>query len=511
MFFRRLLESIEMSLRVYNTLTKEKEVFEPLEPGVVRMYVCGPTVYGHPHLGHAKSYISFDVIYRYLMYKGYQVRYVQNITDVGHLTEDTEGMADEGEDKIAKEAARVKQHPMQIVEMYTKSYFDDMDMLNVLRPDISPRATGHIPEQIEMAKQLIAKGHAYESNGSVYFDVASFKEYGKLSRRNVEEMEAGARVGVHSDKRHPADFALWKKADADHVMQWNSPWGRGYPGWHLECSAMSMKYLGDAFDIHGGGLENQFPHHECEIAQSEAITGKAFVKYWLHNNMVTVDGKKMGKSMGNFITMKQLFNGDHERLDKAYHPLAVRQFVLSSHYRSNLDFSNEALAAAESGFHKLKESVLTAAERAKGAAEEAAVSETVTKVLTSVRERFDEAMDDDFNTAVGLSVLFGLGKEVQGWAQGGDLRPADWAAVEATFRRLGGDVLGVVPVAYAEEGGGGGHAEAMDAVMKMVIELRAAARKEKNFAIADKIRDDLTAAGVQLEDGADGTVWRIQK
>src|SRR5512137_2970523 len=319
-----------MALRLYNSLTRRTEEFTPIVEGKVGIYVCGPTVYGHAHLGHAKSYISFDVLVRYLRYLDYSVTYVQNITDVGHLTDD----ADAGEDKIAKAALKERKHPMALAEYYTRSYFEDMDKLNVIRPDISPRASGHIVEQIELVKTLLAKRYAYEVNGSVYFDVAKFPGYGKLSGRNTEEMQAGARVEVSSDKKNPADFALWKKAEPNHIMQWPSPWGMGFPGWHLECSVMSMKYLGVTLDIHGGGLENQFPHHECEIAQSEAANDAPFVRYWVHNNMVTVDGQKMGKSLGNFITLKQAFAGNHERLKQAYEPLAIRQLVLNSHYRS---------------------------------------------------------------------------------------------------------------------------------------------------------------------------------
>ncbi|HUU31404.1 MAG TPA: cysteine--tRNA ligase, partial [Phycisphaerae bacterium] len=333
----------ENNLLVYNTLSRTKERFEPLAPPHVGLYVCGPTVYGDAHLGHAKSYVSFDIIVRYLRYLGYQVTYVQNITDVGHLTDD----ADEGEDKVEKKAKAERVHPMQIAEHYARRYFEDMDRLNVLRPDISPHASGHIVEQIELVKRLIERGHAYAVDGSVYFDVASWPAYGKLSGRTVAEMQAGARVEVKGEKRHPADFALWKRAEPGHIMQWPSPWGVGYPGWHLECSAMSMKYLGDSFDIHGGGLENQFPHHEDEIAQAEAATGKPFVKYWLHNNMITVGGQKMGKSLGNFITLK-------EDAFRKWDPMVIRMFILQSHYRSPLDFSDEALGAAKDGLSRLR-------------------------------------------------------------------------------------------------------------------------------------------------------------
>jgi cysteinyl-tRNA synthetase len=493
-----------MPLRVYNTLTRQEEEFQPLDPPHVGMYVCGPTVYGHPHLGHAKSYISFDVILRYLRYRGYDVLYVQNITDVGHLSDDTHGMADEGEDKIAREAKRQQRHPMAIVEFYTRSYFEDMDALNVLRPDISPRATGHIPEQIELVERLLERGYAYESNGSVYFDVTKWQEYGKLSRRNIGEMEAGARVEVSADKRNPADFALWKKAEAGHIMQWNSPWGRGFPGWHLECSVMSMKYLGESFDIHGGGLENSFPHHECEIAQAEAATGRPFVKYWLHNNMVTVDGQKMGKSLGNFITLKQLFSGEHPRLAKSFDPLVVRQFVLTSHYRSPQDFSSDALLAAESGFQKLRAGVTAAREGARGAAETKAEGTVATR-LAEVRSRFEKAMDEDFNTAAAISAIFELVRDVNAW-QSERLSAAAWRAVADTFDALGGDVLGIVPKAYPQDAGPS--KDLLDPVVQLCIEMRAEAKKARNYPAADQIRAKLLAAGIQLEDRPDGTAWR---
>ncbi len=341
-----------MPLMVYNSLSRKKELFAPIAPGRVHMYVCGPTVYDNPHIGHVKSYVSFDVVVRYLRFLGYKVRYVQNITDVGHLL-------DSGEDRILRGAEREQVQPMELVERYTRAYFAAMDSLNVLRPDISPRASGHVPEQIELVQKLLEKGMAYEVNGSVYFDVAKFPEYGKLSGRKVEEQMAGARLDVIEEKRHPADFALWKKADPTHIMQWNSPWGRGFPGWHIECSAMSMKYLGESIDIHGGGMENQFPHHECEIAQSEAATGAPFVKYWLHNNMVLVDGVKMSKSLGNFTTVEQAlgkFSGEQ-----------VRFFILQSHYRSPVDFSDAAITAAAQGLERLM-GTLAAVRRLSGAA-----------------------------------------------------------------------------------------------------------------------------------------------
>ena len=311
-----------MPLKLYNSLTRQKEEFKPIEEDFVSIYVCGPTVYDHAHIGHAKSYVSFDVIVRYLRYTGYKVRYVQNITDVGHLTDD----ADMGEDKIIRKAQRERIEPMEVVETYTRSYFEDMDSLNVIRPDISPRPSGHIPEQIALIEELVKNEHAYVVDGSVYYNVSSFSEYGKLSGRKIDELEEGVRINVRSEKRHPADFALWKKADASHLMQWPSPWGAGYPGWHIECSVMSTKYLGQPFDIHGGGLENIFPHHECEIAQSEVLHGHNFANYWLHNNMVTVNGMKMGKSLGNAISMKDAFSGTHPLLSKPYAPLTIRFF-----------------------------------------------------------------------------------------------------------------------------------------------------------------------------------------
>jgi len=346
-------------LKVYNTLSRKKEAFEPINPPHVGMYVCGPTVYGDPHLGHAKSYVSFDLIYRYLLYLGYKVRYVQNITDVGHLTDD----ADQGEDKITKQSRLEAIEPMEVVEHYMFTYYRDMDALNILRPSIAPRPSGHIPEQIEVIQQLIDKGYAYEANGSVYFDVRKYDNdhhYGKLSGRNVEEMLEGAanrELEKQMDKISPLDFALWKKADNGHLMQWKSPWSSGYPGWHLECSVMSQKYLGETFDIHGGGNENIFPHHECEIAQAEGIHDKPFVRYWLHNNMVTLNGQKMGKSLGNSIYLHELFSGNNRLLEKAYSPMTVRFFILQSHYRSTLDFSNQALQAAEKGYKRLMASL----------------------------------------------------------------------------------------------------------------------------------------------------------
>ncbi|MBN2270943.1 MAG: cysteine--tRNA ligase [Sedimentisphaerales bacterium] len=490
-----------MGLKLHNSLTRNKDEFEPMEAGRVGMYVCGPTVYGHAHLGHAKSYVSFDILARYLRYLGYSVIYVQNITDVGHLTDD----ADEGEDKIVEAAKKEKKHPMALAEYYTRSFFEDMDKLNCVRPDISPRASGHITEQIELVKTLLQKGYAYEVNGSVYFEVAKFAEYGKLSGRSIDQMQAGARVDVSPDKKNPADFALWKKAEPNHIMQWPSPWGMGYPGWHLECSVMSMKYLGKTIDIHGGGLENQFPHHECEIAQSEAANGVQFVRYWLHNNMVTVDGQKMGKSLNNFITLKQAFSGTHERLTRNYDPLAIRQLILNSHYRSPLDFSDAALFAAQSGYEKISEAV-KAVRKSLRQASKGEPDEKIADDLTHLTERFQAAMNDDLNTSVALSVIFDLVRLANNLLEDGNATSGTLDAVDNLFRELGGDVLGVVKDEY-EESGAGDEAR-IDRVIQILIEQRAEARKNKYFAKADELRDKLEEAGVVLEDKPDGTSWR---
>jgi len=492
-----------MGLQLYNSLTRRKEEFKPLEEGRVGMYVCGPTVYGHAHLGHAKSYVSFDILVRYLKYLGYNVTYVQNITDVGHLTDD----ADEGEDKIAKEARKEKKHPMVIAEFYTRSYFEDMDALNCLRPDISPRASGHITEQIDLVKTLLEKGFAYEVNGSVYFDVSKFKDYGKLSGRNIEEMIAGARVEVSPDKKNPADFAVWKKAEPNHIMQWPSPWSMGYPGWHLECSVMSMKYLGKTIDIHGGGLENQFPHHECEIAQSEAANDAQFVKYWIHNNMVTVDGQKMGKSLNNFITLKQAFSGAHERLTKSYNPLAIRQLILNSHYRSPLDFSDAALFAALSGYNKITETV-KALRKAIGSAVGNQPDEQVAEQLNQLRQKFEAAMNDDLNTSVALSVMFELVRLTQKLLDDSKTTAATLNLIDVLFNRLGGDVLGIVRDVYPADGSADNGL--MNKLVNVLIEQRNDARKQKDYARADELRNKLDEIGIILEDKPDGTAWRTK-
>ena len=492
-----------MGLCLYNSLTRKKEEFKPLHEGKVGIYVCGPTVYGHAHLGHAKSYVSFDVLVRYLRYLGYNVTYVQNITDVGHLTDD----ADQGEDKIAVAAKREKKHPMALAEYYTRSYFEDMDNLSCVRPDISPRASGHITEQIELVKTLLEKGYAYEANGSVYFDVSKFKDYGKLSGRNIDEMLAGVRVDVSPDKKNPVDFALWKRAEPNHIMQWPSPWGMGFPGWHLECSVMSTKYLGQPFDIHGGGLENQFPHHECEIAQSEAANGVQFARYWIHNNMVTVDGQKMGKSLNNFITLKQAFSGAHERLTRAYDPFAIRQLILTSHYRSPLDFSDAALFAAQSGYQKIAETVKAVRKRITHA-QQGEIDPEVEGQLKQLREKFEVAMNDDLNTSVALSVLFELVRLTNKLLEDSNTIKETLNAVEVLFSRLGGDVLGIVKDEYPQAGRADD--ELAGKLVDIVIVQRSEARKEKNFAKADNLRDKLAQIGIALEDKPDGTTWRAK-
>ena len=481
---------------IYNTLTRKKEEFIPLHPDRVHIYVCGPTVYGHPHIGHAKSYISFDAVVRYFRYSGYRVKYVQNITDVGHLTDD----ADEGEDKIIKKAREEKLDPMEVAEYYAWSYFDDMQALGVLRASIFPRATGHIPEQIELVKKLLDKGYAYEVNGNVYYDVTRFKDYGKLSGRKLEELEVGARVEVNPEKRNPQDFALWKRAEPGHLMRWPSPWGEGYPGWHIECSAMSMKYLGETFDIHGGGIENVFPHHECEIAQSEAATGKPFVRYWMHNNMVTVNGTKMGKSLGNFITIKEAL--------KKYRPATLRFFVLSSHYRSALDFSDQALEAAQKGIERLLGTVRNLRKMMNEA-------DTLTDFKPpfdpeQFRQRFEEVMNDDFNTPRAIAVLFDLSREVNGYLNSEQpLHRPFLQRVDELYQQLAGDVLGLIPPELTEAEAGK-LAGDIEKIIRVVIDVRSKLRAAKQFQLADEIRDNLAGVGVVLIDRPEGTTFELK-
>jgi cysteinyl-tRNA synthetase len=485
-----------MPLRVFNTLGRKMQDFVPLNPPRVGMYVCGPTVYGHSHLGHAKSYVSFDAILRWLRFAGFDVNYVQNITDVGHLTDN----ADEGEDKIIAEARRRGLHPMAVVELFTRSYFDDMDALNILRPDISPRASGHIPEQIACVQKLLEKGCAYEVNGSVYFDVHSFPKYGQLSGRDVAELEAGARVEVNQEKRHPADFALWKRAEPGHIMHWSSPWGEGFPGWHLECSVMSQKYIGDTLDIHGGGIENQFPHHECEIAQGECCTGKQFCRYWLHNNMVTLNGQKMGKSLGNAISLKQLFYEGHPLLEKTFEPIVIRHFILTSHYRAPLDFSNEALRGAESGSYKLRDSARELSQAA-AAAPAKARADAIRTALDEIEKRFADAMNEDFNTAAAIATVFEFARQAGNWIRE-DAGREDLTAADMLMRRLTQDALGLkwpeTPAAAQSR---------LNDVMQILVDLRNEARRSKNFQLSDQIRARLTALGIELRDLPEGTKW----
>ncbi|MGQ9502552.1 MAG: cysteine--tRNA ligase [Anaerolineae bacterium] len=483
-----------MALQVYNYLTRRKEVFQPIHEGFVGMYVCGPTVYGHAHIGHAKVYITFDIVHRYLEYLGYRVRYVQNITDVGHLTDD----ADEGEDKIAQQARKERVEPMEIAEFYTRSYFEDMDALNVLRPDISPRASGHIPEQIELAQLLIEKGYAYVSNGSVFFSVKSWPSYGKLSGRNIDELEEGARLAVSPDKRDPRDFAVWRAAKPGHIMRWKSPWGEGFPGWHAECSVMAMKYLGLPFDIHGGGLENIFPHNESEIAQSEAAYGKEFARYWILNNMVTVNGVKMGKSLGNFTTVKDAL--------ARHNAMTLRFFILSSHYRSTTDFTEEALAGAARGYERLVGPVRLIRERLKRMESNGDIDAAFAEVIRYHKEQFVTAMDDDFNTPQALAVLFDFGREVNTLLNSDRVvTRATLEAIDNFYRVLGGTVLGLIPENLSTSAESGLEAQ----LMELIIRLRAEARARKDWATADAIRAELAQLGIVLEDRPEGTTWRM--
>jgi cysteinyl-tRNA synthetase len=480
-------------LKIYNTLTRKKEDFKPLHEGMVGIYVCGPTVYDHPHLGHAKSYVSFDVVVRYLRYLGYKVRYVQNITDVGHLTDN----ADEGEDKIELKARLERLEPMELVEKYTRSYFEDMDALNNLRADISPRATAHIPEQIELVEKLLEKSFAYEVNGSVYYDVRKFEEYGKLSGRRLEELESSVRIEPNPDKRFPLDFALWKKANKSHILRWKSPWGEGFPGWHLECSAMSMRYLGETFDIHGGGLENVFPHHECEIAQSEASNEKPFVRYWMHNNMVTVGGQKMGKSLGNFVTLKQAF--------EKHPPMVVRFFILNSHYRSPIDYTEQGLESAANGLQHLLITVNEVKERLRYA-KELALERNILDQIQAHRRRFLEAMDDDLNTAEALAALFQFSKEANlVLSSGQEISRQALLEMDNFYRTFAGDILGIITEAPRLREG---KDEKEESLIQLLVDARNRLRTAKQWQLADELRSQLDGLGIILEDTSEGTKWR---
>ncbi len=485
-----------MSLRVYNYLNRKKEPFVPIHEGFVGMYVCGPTVYGHAHIGHAKVYVTFDIVRRYLEHLGYRVRYVQNITDVGHLTDD----ADEGEDKITRQARRERLEPMEIVEYYTRSYFEDMDTLNVLRPDISPRASGHVPEQIELAEILIEKGVAYEGNGSVFFSVTDWPSYGKLSGRKIEDLEEGARLEVNLDKRDPRDFAVWRAATPEHIMRWNSPWGEGFPGWHAECSVMSKKYLGLPFDIHGGGLENIFPHNESEIAQSEAAYGVEFARYWLLNNMVTVNGIKMGKSLGNYTTIKDALS--------RHSPMTIRFFILNSHYRSPTDFTEAALEAASKGYERLVGAVSLTRQKLVDADGGEPQDETFLAIIQQHRARFLAAMDDDFNTPQALAVLFDFNKEVNSLLNEGQPVGDDTLkAIDDLYRELGNNILGIIPDQLETSSS----ASLENELIQLIADLRAEARARSDWSTADAIRDRLAEVGVLLEDRPEGTTWRLKR
>ena len=485
---------------LYNTLTRTKELFKPIHPGMVGMYVCGPTVYGDAHLGHARPGITYDVLFRMFRHLGYKVRYVRNITDVGHLEHD----ADEGEDKIAKKARIEQLEPMEVVQLYTIRYHDAMRKLNVLPPSIEPRASGHIIEQINLVKKILDSGFAYISNGSVYFDVAKYNEvhhYGVLSGRNLEDTKEGTRaLDGQDDKHSPLDFALWKKASPEHIMHWPSPWSEGFPGWHLECSAMSEKYLGETFDIHGGGMDLMFPHHECELAQNTASRGKGGVNYWMHNNMITINGQKMGKSLGNFITLDQLFTGDHKLLEQAYSPMTIRFFILQAHYRSPLDFSNEALRAAEKGLKR----ILAAAKDLKGLAFAADAPEN--PELKQIEERCYDALLDDLNTPNVLSCLFDAVRIINS-AKDKTLKlgQADKAVLDNLFDGILMDVLGIKDDSSDE-----GNGKIIESLVEMVLEARKTAKANKDWATSDKIRDNLKEIGIVIKDTKDGCEWTIQ-
>ena len=499
---------MEQQLTIYNTLTRRKEVFKPLHEGHVGLYVCGPTVYGDAHLGHARPAITFDILFRYLQHLGYKVRYVRNITDVGHLEHD----ADEGEDKIAKKARLEQLEPMEVVQHYENRYHKAMEALGVLPPSIEPHASGHIIEQIQLVKEILDAGYAYESEGSVYFDVPKYNadhHYGKLSGRNLEDVINTSRDNLdgQQEKHNPVDFALWKKAQPEHIMHWPSPWSDGFPGWHCECTAMGRKYLGSHFDIHGGGMDLVFPHHECEIAQAVASQGDDMVHYWMHNNMITIDGQKMGKSLGNFITLDEFFNGSHkdkegrEMLAQAYSPMTIRFFILMAHYRSTVDFSNEALQAAEKGLQRLMEGWKNL-ERITPAA-------TTTAEVAGLRERCMEAMSDDLNTPIVISHLFDATRQINQLAdKKATISAADLQELKETMRLFLFDLLGL-----REESGEGNadREEAFGKVVDMLLEQRAIAKANKDWATSDKIRNSLAELGFEIKDTKDGATWKLNR
>lgn len=508
----------EVPVTIYNSKHRTKERFEALHAPKVGMYVCGPTVYGDPHLGHARAAVAFDIVFRYLKHLGYQVRYVRNITDVGHMEDEVnEG----GEDKIAKKARLEKLEPMEIAQHYTVSYHDAMGALNCLPPSIEPTATGHIPEQIKLVEKILENGYGYEINGSVYFDLEKYAQtgsYGELSGKVIKDLRSGTRAteGL-TEKRSSLDFALWKRADESHIMRWDSPWGTGFPGWHLECTTMSTKYLGTTFDIHGGGIDLQFPHHEAEIAQNHGAYGRDPARYWIHNNMLTVEGQKMAKSLGNFITLQDLFRGNHERLEKGFSPQVVRFFMLQAHYRSVLDFSSDSLVAAEKGLKKLLAGLETLAALKHPKVTDATVpaslfpapgedeeAKSLEEDLLGLCRSMYLHMSDDFNTARVLADLFEIINRINAIDTGDhsveELSPEAFLRVRHSTEAMVRDVLGVEP-----EEAFGESRERLEGLVRMLIEFRTEARKKKDFATADQIRDRLKELGIQLEDRPDGT------
>ena len=498
---------MDHKLVIYNTLTRQKQLFVPIHDDKVGMYVCGPTVYGDAHLGHARPAITFDILFRMLSHLGYKVRYVRNITDVGHLEHD----ADEGEDKIAKKARLEQLEPMEVVQHYLNRYHHDMELLNVLPPSIEPHASGHIIEQIEYIKKILENGYAYESNGSIYFDVEKYNKkfnYGKLSGRNIEELlETTRELDGQTEKHHTYDFALWKKAQPEHIMRWPSPWSDGFPGWHLECSTMGTKYLGETFDIHGGGLDLMFPHHECEIAQSTAALGHETVKYWMHNNMITIDGKKMGKSLGNFITLEEFFNGSHkdnegnEMLAQAYSPMTIRFFILQAHYRSTVDFSNEALQAAEKGLQRINEGYARLL-KLQPAAE-------TTVDVKDLRKKCEEAMLDDLNSPIAISHLFDAIKSINTVYDGkGTISADDLAELKDVFKTYAIDILGLK---LEDCGSDSSNADSFKGAVDLLLNIRQEAKANKDWATADKIRNQLNELGFSIKDGKDHVEWTLNK
>jgi cysteinyl-tRNA synthetase len=487
----------KQQVKIYNSLSGEKELFQPIHEGKIGMYVCGPTVYSNVHLGNVRTFMSFDVIFRYFLHLGYKTRYVRNITDVGHIVDDV----DDGEDKIAKKARLEQLEPMEIVQKYTVDFHTILSNYNFLPPSIEPTATGHIIEQIEIVKDIIANGFGYEVNGSVYFDVVKFNEnhhYGKLSGRNIEDMLTNTRdLDGQSDKKNPQDFALWKKAEPEHIMRWPSPWGIGFPGWHLECTAMSTKYLGETFDIHGGGMDLKFPHHECEIAQNEACTGHSPVNFWMHANMLTLNGKKMAKSTGNNILPGEIFSGESPFLSKAFSPNVARFFMLQAHYRSILDFSNEAILAAEKGFNRLMEGLAII--------HEIATSTTSSLDIASWKQSCYDAMNDDFNSPILIAQLFEGIRFVNVLNDKREtITSEDLATLKCTLESFIFDVLGIKNEKATTD-----TSDKLDGVVTMLIVMREEARANKNWALSDEIRDKLLALGIQLKDGKEGTSFNM--